>query len=333
MLKINRRLGWRDEGLDRRQLAIALCAAFLVCASSARAGIVPLAIDSNLSRIHMDVTRTDFTPPPDNTPPIGALVSWDKVTTYSTTPPYPPIPGADTTWTSTWGLIYVDWNPGVTLTFSTLSRVNYNVSGLYFPGRDNSDNLITSPPGTYPRSPGQFGFEVNDYFYGLSGTSMIFNLWQTFGSADYYTGATVANGGPSMPYIGNNRYVGAPGPDHSSLQALLAIDGWFDTVSDILVEKIPLSQLATGGTPMPNIFANGIVSFDGVTLTMPLYSDFRIVRGSTTYTIHTDGELVAHVMLPEPSTMVLFGFGIAGLLGCAWRGRKARRSFVPVRYL
>jgi hypothetical protein len=89
------------------------------------------------------------------------------------------------------------------------------------------------------------------------------------------------------------------------------------------------------GQPTAFYGSNGvdIGTWDGVTLTIPVHSQFtfRIPNteqfGGIDQTFFVEGQLVAipYVPVPEPSTFTLVGFGIVGLLSYAWRARKRNR--------
>jgi hypothetical protein len=214
------------------------------------------------------------------------------------------------------------YTPGVSLAMSSQSRVNYFNSGTYIPGRLPGGALDTglSPANAHP---GQIGQEITHPIAGVLGYGVIYDLWQTFGTLDTGTGSTVADGGPTLPWVGGTSYAAIP--SGSSAQALLAMEGWNDIVSGIVVDTVQLNELAAGDTPFPSVYAGNVATFDGTTLTLPLSSVISFMDGTTTYTITTAGTLVA-VVVPEPSTMILFGFSVVGLLSYAWRARKRRAA-------
>lgn len=314
-----------DRRLDRRKVAMAAAAAVLFFATTARAGFIELAIVPGSptgvggSQLSLTVKAADPALP-------GGPATFGKVTTY---------PTADADGSSingqAWGRVYMNYTPGVSLAMDPSSRINFFDVSLYLPGRDGGGNLVTS---LAPASAqlGQFGQEITHPFAGLLGYGRIFDMWQTFGTLDAGTGMTTPNGGTPLTNVGGNNYAAIPGPDPdgggpsgAQVQATLAMAGWNDIVSGILVDQVQLNELAPGDTPFPTPYAGNVATFDGVTLTIPMVSSFSFVDGTTTYTITTSGQIVA-VIVPEPSTMVLLGFSVVGLLSYAWRARNRKAA-------
>jgi hypothetical protein len=306
----------RDRHPDRRKTALAAVAVMLLMASAAKAGQIELNIDTTKSSLGFIEKIYD----PSLGPSYKSLPF--VFGNYSLTPGPWTNPSNVT---SAWGKIYANWNPGASLQFNTLSRVNYNISGVSLPSRDNFGNLNQTPP----PAPTQFGLEITnpnlDTVLGNSptvyGYANIHDMWQTFGTINGSTAVTTVNGGPVLPFIGGINYIAAGASPN--FNALLAVAGWEDVIG-ITTTKIDLTTAATSSTPFPSPYAGAQVTFDGVTLTIPVNYTLTFPSGSQTYEITTFGQLVAHPVVPEPSTMVMLGFGVAGLLGYGWRARKRR---------
>lgn len=308
-----------DRHSGRAKTALAAIAAMLLVASSARAGMVEMNIDTGLSSLGFTQRIWD--------PSLGP--SYMSIPFEFGDYQYTPGPWSNpSNVTSAWGKVYANWNPGASLQFSTLSRVNYNISGLGIPSRDNVGQINTNP--TQP-APAQFALEITNPTLdaivenppgSVYGWANIHNLWHTFGTINVGTGVSTVDGGPVLPNIGGNNYIAAP--SGANAQALLAMDG-FEDLLGIVTDILGLADGAAGGTPFPSPFAGNVATFDGTTLTLPLTFSFTYGDpGDTIYEINTFGQLVAHVVVPEPSSMIMLGCGVAGLLSYSWRARKRR---------
>jgi hypothetical protein len=79
--------------------------------------------------------------------------------------------------------------------------------------------------------------------------------------------------------------------------------------------------LGTGGTATATLIGDVLTIPVNSLISIPITS-MSVVVGS--YTTAVSGTIVATPKIPEPSTMVLLGFGVVGLLTCAWRARRRK---------
>lgn len=112
-----------------------------------------------------------------------------------------------------------------------------------------------------------------------------------------------------------------------------AVEGYLDLVSAVANAQILLQTAGPSNTPLPlPLGSAGPTSgtWDGVTLTIPINSinSFALDSplGPVPIVIETTGVIIATVRVPEPSSVVLCGFGVVGLLSYAARARKRRAS-------
>lgn len=84
------------------------------------------------------------------------------------------------------------------------------------------------------------------------------------------------------------------------------------------------------GTPLLFFGTAGsdIGTWDGVTLTIPVHSSYSFVVtndfGGISQFVDVEGQLVMELVIPEPGTMTMAGFGVVGLLSYAVRARKRK---------
>jgi len=316
-----------DRRLGRRKVAIAAAAAVLLFATSARASVAEFdvvtassslgfveRITSGAATFVFHRPGTGFVSGDPNLSPglaLGGAYSYLASTTTA------------------WGKAYVDAptlsqiGNGVTpIQLLAGSRINYNNGtdnegfgpGVYLPFR-NSQNVIQVPPGGIPTQ-SQFGMVISERTAGPGfGFARIFDLWHDFGSAA--TGAT--DGGPALVPLGGTAY-GAFG---ANVNGLMAQDGWEDVFGPV-VDQIELESAGPGSTPFPSPFAGNVVTWDGTFLTIPMGFHLNFVSDGLTYDIDTYGQVVLQVHVPEPSTLLMSGFGVVGLLSYAWRARKRK---------
>jgi hypothetical protein len=310
-----------DRRIDRRKVAMAACAAVLLFATRARADIITFDIDESLSSLGFVERIT-----------AGAdTFVFHKVGTAFTLSDPALAPGVPLTpahaylasSTTASGIFDADVNTGVSIKFDPVGAVNYFINsysyglgpGVYYPFYASDGSTLVAPPGGVdPSQKSQFGFEISHRdFGGGFGFARVHHLRQAFGNAS--TGAT--DGGPIIGWSGGTTYAG-----YTGVNALMAIDGVEDVYGPV-VDTIDLPTAGPSSTPFPSPFAGNPIDWDGTTLTIPVSFHLGFVDGGLTYDIDTFGQLVAHPQtVPEPSTMLMLGFGVAGLLSYAWRARK-----------
>ncbi len=167
-------------------------------------------------------------------------------------------------------------------------------------------NFGNSPMPLIPTGPGTYQFPV-----GATSSSALGQVLMGLGAAG------LGNGGAEdlTSALGNNHesFWGTPLP--LSLNTPL-ISGSFSSV--------PAPVQATYGAWTQG--GVGTLDTNTMTLTIPVDSLLQTSIGGFPLYVQFYGTLVA-TPVPEPSTVTLFGFGVAGLLSYAWRARR-RRSVV-----
>jgi hypothetical protein len=289
----------RDRRLGRGLVAIAAVAVILFSATSASAVPLVLAIDPGLSFLDTDLAITPAA--------LGYTATFyfdfiDYDGDTSDNGGYPlGMSGADpSNVTSLSGTLLMDFLPGVSIDFSPGSSITPAVQGIYIPD-------ASVGPGT--PAPGQQGFQI----YSDTGLTTTAGYARLYGvTSDMGTASTATpDGGGAMPIIGPDTF--AP------------LDNAFVTLTGAIDFVSALGTDTSGADGLPIVFSLPI-TFDGTTLTIPY--DFSFTTGSMEdgddlFFVHTSGLLVAYVV-PEPSSVMLLGVAIVGLVGCAYRARRRR---------
>jgi hypothetical protein len=231
----------------------------------------------------------------------------------------PQFPGSDTT--SMYGQMWVDLGVG-TIDFALPDQVNYRIGapgvggvpGLYTPFDPVTKDPSFPPSGVTP--------ECN---YGFAIGSPLF-LAQV---EHHLQGDVFLPGGPrpvvatAFPLVAGVDAILGTGGRIAYTSALGGDTG--DVIGD------PLAALATGGALPGTWDPSDLTAGPLGTLTIPIQSVFTVIVTqagppplSIPVTFFASGVIKATPRVPEPSSMVLLGFGVAGLLAYGWRLRKSK---------
>jgi hypothetical protein len=294
----------------------AVAALFLFAAAPAMADID--------FEIRQDLSFTKFTETIDLTE-IGAGV-------HVTVPQYPdpdgagPITGSDVT--SVYGNILGSWNPGL-LTFELLSgglqtlATNNTPGNGGVPGAYSPFDPVTKAPSGIPGGTNP----ISNYGVKVGSPLSLFQVLHQF-RGDW---STLAPGPrPWAPVGGTFPYV--PGADFqvasSGRIAFVSVLG-NDTSNNA---GDPYVVFGSGGVASPTWDPTDPTAGPLGTLTLPVESSFvveldlgDIVPGATGYiTFATFGSIIATPKIPEPSSIVLLGIGVVGLMTYGWRLRRRK---------
>jgi hypothetical protein len=307
-----------DRRLDRRKVAIVAAAAlFLFATVPASAGVVDFEIVQ--TKLGLPYSYASLTQKIDLTE-IGAGV-------HITTAQFPdpdgagPITGSDIT--TFYGNILAD------ITLATIELVSggqytqaiNNTPGVGgVPGSYNPFDPVTMDPSGFP------GGVTPGSQYGIGTGSPVFLkevLYTMHG--DWVTGAPgprPLGGGGVFPYV--------PGADFliNSGGRIAYVSTLGNDTADLVGD--PSAVFGSAGVASPSWDPTDPSAGPLGTLTLPIESSFSTTvdlssvspgkKGTVTFT--SFGVIKATPKIPEPSSMVLLGFGVVGLAACAWRLRK-----------
>ena len=316
----------RDRRLDRRKVAIAAIAAlFLFAATPAKAGIVEMIVDpaESFMSISQDTDISILFGLP-----VGSVVI----------PSVPQVAGSDTA--GMFGNMYVDLGGGGSIGFGlggTITIANTDGGAGYAP----FDPVASSPGPNLPppvgvTTPANYGL-----FADPGGTTLNLSL--------VHHGEFGTILGPGRPLTPTG---GGPFGDETVFDLFPGVDFWLGTggriaftsllgsdTGDIVGDPIAAFGTALGGfgegtwDPTDTV-AGGIPHALG-TLTILIASSFTIginvadppIGDDVFVTFAATGVIVATPNpVPEPSSIVLLGFGVVGFVACGWRLRKRRRA-------
>jgi hypothetical protein len=344
-----------DRRLDRRKVALAaVIAALFLAATAPRVIADTYVIDHSLSGIKLNVTLVDY--PTGNligTTPLAFSPSntfGDGQQTVMT-----PDGKSDSAFVS--GTINATVGGGM-ITLNSGSSIVPDTTGVYFPSHvGTGDPPTTGLPGSFPFTgppvPGNFGLIS---FAILGATVAMFNdMTIDFGTpaqGTYYgLGVPTPFGTGPIPMfaLGNT-------PSAMTLSNSPANNGNFSVVGQTASYGATTitSFLNVNGLDANTASAAGITNNLGVSDMVPLVPQWfpnatqgsltaggllTIPFNSTTGLIIDDnggagpylfevlsytGTIYANLVVPEPSSMMLLGLGVVGLLSTAWRARKRK---------
>lgn len=329
-----------DRRKGRRKVAVAAAAAFLLLATVAQAGVVDMQLDANASSLSYAGSNVDLSFAINGSPVGTIVVPYTASTDFSGA-------GANGLVAHYSGHMYVDLDNLGTIQMQD-NGAGYqnaqgsvpvtNARGAFIPNfnpSDTSESPQGSPSGSFPNP--NFGGAPADYGnYGItvSAVGAFARVWDLSisPSADQApNGPQAMVQGPAGVYTfalapliwemksGYQGLVSGLGNDLTALGNAIAPGVGF---------PIPLGGAIDSTGLGPAFTPNASVGvWDSNTNTLTLN-----VSGSVRYTLDSSakiydkrvvtGTLVYHPVVPEPSTMILAGCGVAGLLSLAWRARK-----------
>jgi hypothetical protein len=196
-----------------------------------------------------------------------------------------------------YGNILVDWTPATFEIPAALAggySINAIINGAYAP----FDPVNFPPPGPVGVTPGELGLALP----ALGGVFVFYGEKFNF-----------PGGAPAGP-VGGNDLTG-------TMLTLTEGYGAFWTALGADTGSIAGTPAILGSN------GTGVATLVGDVLTIPIFSKIVVPLGGGLFLTSTDtGVIVATPKVPEPSTMVLLGFGVVGLMTCAWRARRRKSA-------
>lgn len=215
---------------------------------------------------------------------------------FKNLPFIPQVAGSNTT---TWGgTINID-DLGATLQLLTGSNVVANVNGVWAP----------------LNIPANYGLAIPGIGLTASFSDLTFD-WGLVGPQASVLFPVTPNVPTAMPVLAGSfnlsgQAAGLTGISYFALQSGLGSGAGF-------VDDSPIISFGSTGAD--------IGTWDGTTLTLPVHSTVTTVIQASplvTQTITMTGQIVARVV-PEPSSVIMAGLGVVGLIATGYRARKRK---------
>jgi hypothetical protein len=309
-----------DRRLDRRKVVLAATAVLLFSTASARAAanVVDFVVNQTLSSLTVTSEQllNALSPayPNDTTVPQDGGLGIGTMTNY-------------------YGHLYIDVQPG-SLQLKTGSSLSATQNGNWYPSEDNAGKVTLASTGV--KQAGDYGLSyaftgakerldgirfdahASSPVMPLSGINFNLgasNLRFTGGVSDMFNGPVL---GLVPPFANFTKASLVTAPNALAGTPLLLLQGY------VPPGVLPASLGSIAATGIAPWGSSG--TWDGTTLILNIHAK-ELITAQSYHGIPTllsfDGQIV-YSATPEPSTFTLFGFGVAGLLGYAWRARNRR---------
>jgi len=333
----------RDRRIDRRKVAMAAAAVLLLFATRVQAqNQIDYIIDSTQSWLSIDTV--DYNPnamnpsvpnPPSNRitagfQPGNSTGQFTYASELKQTAQNPAVVNGGTVPNGSLnsplhGHLFAAVDPGNSIQFFAQGQDNMRLTttGNYIPGE--------SPPGTTsptaPPQPGEFGAKVAAIAAFLRNYNQVYDSLVSLDPATQTTPTAI-------PITGGNSFdvSGIVLPERQGIEDIVTGIGAGPYRIDLSGSNFPINFYSsydpnTGNQIQGYTPESGTV--DPVTLQLVIPFNFVLynevtVGSNRDYQVAVVGGRIVANPAPEPSTIVLFGFGVVGLLSYAWRARKRK---------